>query len=131
MFLLILISCMPKQNNIYIYKSLENAKDFNLKELEQYDAEELFEKYKEVKICIVQKEIKNEDASFEKEKLREIINEFNRLTMSEEYQFYIDNGYTNNPYLEKFNNALIKSIVENSEDGDFIDISKLKNIYQN
>ena len=49
MFLLIHISCMPKQNNIYIYKSLENAKKFNLKELEQYDAEELFEKYKEVK----------------------------------------------------------------------------------
>lgn len=106
------------------------TQDMQLKELEQYDAVFLFEQYKEIKISVIQKEIKNRDYSKELQEIYVITQDFNKKTMPEEYQSFLEKGYLKNPYLEKFNNELIKNIIECAKYGCLVDISKLQIIYK-
>lgn len=128
------LSCSCNKHEDIFLEVIENAieetKDMKLKELESFDSESLFELYKQKKIQIIRKSLRGESIEEESEELIKITYEFNRQTMDPEYFFYLDSGIIKNQYLEKFNNELVKNIIEYADEDDFFDVSKLKIIYE-
>ncbi|MCQ2590129.1 MAG: hypothetical protein MJ179_06870 [Treponema sp.] len=129
---LIACSCNKHEDDFFevIEKAIEETKDMKLRELESLNSESLFELYKQNKIQLIRKSLRGESIEEESEELIKITYEFNRQTIDSEYFFYLDSGIIKNQYLEKFNNELVKNIIEYADEDDFFDVSKLKIIYE-
>ena len=89
----------------------------------------IFEKYKRIKIEIIQRAFKNSNFSSLIPGIKQITKELNKLTINKDLLRSMEEDGIKNYYIREFNNRFVETLVELSETGDYIDISLLKTIY--
>jgi hypothetical protein len=99
------------------------------KGLEVNRADKVFEKYKRVKIEIIEKAFNGQSFSSVIPEINQITRELNKFTVQEDLLKIMEEDGIQNYYIREFNNRFMEALVEFSEVGDYIDISLLKNIY--
>jgi len=114
-------------------KSLDSAIEtvigMQFKGLEINGADKIFEKYKRIKIEIIQRVFKSSDFSSLIPEIKQITKELNKLTINRDLVRSMEEDGIKNYYIREFNNRFIETLVEFTEIGDYIDISLLKTIY--
>ena len=114
-------------------KSLDSAIEtvigMQFKGLEINGADKIFEKYKRIKIEIIQRAFKSSDFSSLIPEIKQITKELNKLTINRDLVKSMEEDGIKNYYIREFNNRFIETLVEFTETGDYIDISLLKTIY--
>ena len=114
-------------------KSLDSAIEavigMQFKGLEINGADKIFEKYKRIKIEIIQRAFKSSDFSSLISEIKQITKELNKLTINRDLVRSMEEDGIKNYYIREFNNRFMETLVEFSETGDYIDISLLKTIY--
>lgn|GEM_PF-3318614 len=116
-----------------IEKSLDSAIEavigMQFKGLEINGADKIFEKYKRIKIEIIQRAFKSSDFSSLIPEIKQITKELNKLTINKDLLRSMEEDGIKNYYIREFNNRFMETLVDFSETGDYIDISLLKTIY--
>ena len=114
-------------------KSLDSAIEavigMKFKGLEINGADKIFEKYKRIKIEIIQRAFKGSNFSSLIPEIKQITKELNKLTINKDLLRSMEEDGIKNYYIREFNNRFMETLVEFSETGDYIDISLLKTIY--
>jgi hypothetical protein len=114
-------------------KSLDSAIEtvigMQFKGLEINGADKIFEKYKRIKIEIIQRAFKDSDFSSLIPEIKQITKELNKITINKDLLRSMEEDGIKNYYIREFNNRFMETLVEFSETGDYIDISLLKTIY--
>lgn len=103
--------------------------EMEFKGLEVNRADKVFEKYKRVKIEIIEKAFNGQSFSSLIPEINQITRELNKLTVQEDLLKIMEEDGIQNYYIREFNNRFMEALVEFSEVGDYIDISLLKTIY--
>ena len=109
--------------------AIEAVIEMQFKELEINGAGKIFEKYKRIKIEIIQRAFKNSNFSSLIPGIKQITKELNKLTINKDSLRSMEEDGIKNYYIREFNNRFVETLVEFSETGDYIDISLLKTIY--
>ena len=109
--------------------AIEAVIGMQFKELEINGADKIFEKYKRIKIEIIQRAFKNSNFSSLIPGIKQITKELNKLAINKDLLRSMEEDGIKNYYIREFNNRFMETLVEFSETGDYIDISLLKTIY--
>ena len=134
--LFFILSCVHEKDMIESRpgkKTLDSAIkaviEMEFKGLEVNRADKVFEKYKRVKIEIIEKTVNGQSFSSLIPEINQITRELNKLTVQEDLLKIMEEDGIQNYYIREFNNRFMEALVEFSEVGDYIDISLLKTIY--
>jgi hypothetical protein len=138
-----LLSCEAGGNN-KTERQIENTKylvlidvaskyvqGMQFKGLEAKKASKLFEDYKDTKIKIIKKAARGEDYTGEQKKLKDIVYQFNCLTVESYLLPLVLDGSEENPYIRDFESKLVKVLIERADSDTILEVNKLKVIYQN
>ena len=136
-FLFFVLSCVNENKKILkssaIEKSLNSAIEavigMEFKGLEINGANKIFEKYKRIKIEIIQRAFRSNDFSSLIPEIKQITKELNQLTINKDLLRNMEEDGIKNYYIREFNNSFMQALINASETGCYIDIAILKTIY--